>query len=383
MTKAAIDISAFHRKAARGERPASPVNVQFRLGPIVAPAAGEAETRVVPFVFSDNSVDAYGDTIDAKGWTYDRSGAGTVALFGHDSSKVENIIGRAHNVRVQGNQLLGDIQFATKEENPNADIVYQLVKGGYLNSVSVGFQPLEWQQTKDKTRPGGLDFKKQKLLEISIVGIPANENAVAQARAAGIDVDRVAFGASREAPVVTKRGLYSVSSLASVLADLGWIQDSAAWEAEYEGDGSEVPAMLLAAMKQLGAALVAMTAEEVAELLSGRGDDETDLLDGVVELEAPTDGQRAFASLVRLAKAAKAPLQIPDGSTVVVITRAGKVLSTASETTVRSAYEDVTSASGKLKDLLDSIAPDDVTEKARQERAARLRDVELLAVPRH
>jgi HK97 family phage prohead protease len=378
MSRAAIDLGAFHRLTARGERPAAAVNVQFRLGPVAAPAVGEPETRVVPFVFSDNSVDAYGDTIDARGWVYDQSGAGTVALFGHDASKVENIIGRAHNVRVQGNQLLGDIQFATREENPTADVVFQLVKGGYLNSVSVGFQPLEWQQTKDKTRPGGLDFKKQKLLEISVVGIPANENAVAQARAAGIDVDRVLFAATREAPAVTKRGLSSVSSLAAVLADLGWIQDSAAWEAEYEGDSSEVPAMLLVAMQQLGAALLAMTAEEVAELLDGRDDRP----DGLVELAAPTAGQRGFAALARLAKAAKAPLQIPEGSTVFVVNRAGKVLSSANETKIRDVHAAMSGACDTLKEMLDSVTADETTEKAGMSRGDRLKDIELLAVPR-
>lgn len=382
MTKrtAMISLANFHSRAANGERPRSTVNVQFRL----APTEIDVEQRVVPFVFSDDSVDAYNDRIDAKGWQFDRSGAGTIALFGHDSSKVENIIGRAHNVRVEGNQLLGDITFATKEENPNAEVVFQLVKGGYLNSVSVGFQPVEWTLAKDKSRPGGIDFRKQKLLEISVVGIPANENAVAQARAAGIDVDRVSLLEFRAEPQITKRGLYSVSSLASVLMDLGWIQDSAAWEAEYEGDGSEVPAMLLDAMKTLGAALVAMTVEEVAELLSGRGGDSVDIIDGLVELEAPTEGQRAFAELIRIATKAKAPVVIPEGSTIVIVDRAGKVLSSANETKIRAVHTAISGACDSLQEMLDAIEPDDVTEKTDDPlRADRLRDLEILSVPGH
>ena len=95
-----------------------------------------------------------------------------------------------------------------------------MVKGGFVNSVSVGFQPIEWTLAKDKARPGGIDFKKQKLLEISVVPIPANENAIALARAAGIDVDRLGL-VQKVAPVPTKKGLEQVSWLAGLLSELG------------------------------------------------------------------------------------------------------------------------------------------------------------------
>src|SRR5690348_12572940 len=104
---ALVDIGEFHAAAATS-RPKSAVSVQFRL----AQDSVAVDDRVVSFVFSDDSVDSYGDTIDAKGWQWEKSGAGTVALFGHDPSKVENIIGRAHNIRNERNQLIGDIHFA-------------------------------------------------------------------------------------------------------------------------------------------------------------------------------------------------------------------------------------------------------------------------------
>lgn len=66
------------------------------------------------------------------------------------------------------------------------------------------------------------------------------------------------------------KGLYDVAQLAYVLGELGWIQDMSAWEAEAENDGSKVPAMLAVALRQLADALIAMTAEETAELLAGR-----------------------------------------------------------------------------------------------------------------
>ena len=358
MKQSVISLADFHAKAGEGKRPRAKVLAAFKFAPDLV-ASLDNETRVVPFVFSDDSVDAYGDTIDAKGWVYDRSGAGTVVLFGHDPSIVENVIGRAHNVRVEGNRLLGDIHFASKETNPNAEIVFQLVKGGYVNSVSVGFQPMEWTLAKDKQRPGGIDFKKQKLLEVSVVAIPANENAVAQARAAGIDVDRI--GLKRVEPKVTKRGLYSVATLASILAELGWLEDAVEWETEYEGDGSDVPARLTDALKTLGQILVDMTVEEVGELLA----DEEGVMDGMMSLAAPTDGQRAFVALASA-------------------TRAGKVLSQANEEIVRGAHAKMTDACAMLQTLIDTVETDVATEKSVDpDQVALLRDLELLAVPRH
>ena len=70
--------------------------------------------------------------------------------------------------------------------NPLAETVFQMVKAGHLNAVSVGFTPLEHSRTSDKSRPGGLDIKKQELLEVSVVPIPALPQAIIQARSLGI-----------------------------------------------------------------------------------------------------------------------------------------------------------------------------------------------------
>jgi len=374
MKRALLSIDQFREAASAGKRPQAHLSFQFKLA---APEIAE-DTRAVPFVFSDDSVDSYGDTIEAKGWIWDRSGAGTVALFGHDPSKVENIIGRAHNIRVEGNQLIGEIHFAEKDVNPQADVVYQLVKGGYLNSVSVGFQPIEWTLAKDKSRPGGIDFKKQKLLEISVVGIPANENAVAQARAAGIDVDSVI---RRDAKVPTKKGLYAVSYLAEILESLGWLEDMVEWEAEYEGDGSAVPARLTDAMNTLGQILVDMTIEEVSELLADETSESGDgLIDDVTLLAAPTEGQRAVAAFAKALKAAAS--KSPDAD----VQRAGRTLSSANEAKLRDAHGQMTSACDVIKGMLDSLDGDepDTTEKsddAAAERARRAKALKLKVTP--
>jgi HK97 family phage prohead protease len=374
--QAMIDISRFHALA---KKSGAPAGTCVRLALASEPSVSTSG-RIASFIFSDNSVDSYGDTIDARGWDLKAFAVNPVALFGHDPSRPENIIGKAVNVRVEGNRLVGDIEFAEASVNPNAETVYQMVKGGYLNAVSVGFQPQEWAFAKDKSRPGGIDFAKQKLLEISVVAIPANENALVQARAAGIEIDRLALSP----PIVrdrkvTKKGLCAVSALASLLAELGWLEESVEWEADYEGDGSEIPQRLTDAMNLLGQILVDMTIEEVAELLA---DDESD--DGgpveLVALAAPTEAQKAFLRLAQLATKAKSPAPtIP-----AIIERAGKVLSSANETKLRDAHGVISGACEVIMSVIGSNTPEgpaDTTSTAAadaQAMAARARKAKAL-----
>lgn len=344
------------------------------------------EERTVSFVFSDGSVDRYGDTIEAKGWVLDAFNANPVALFGHDASDAKNVIGKAKNVRVAGTQLIGEIEFAEASVNPNAETVYQMVKGGYLNTVSVGFQPLEWVQTKDKSRPGGIDFKKQELWEISVVPVPANPNAVTLARSAGIDVDRLTLLSQSPLPAKTrgagiqmvKKGLWSVADLAQLILSLGWIVDDARWEAEYEGDGSAVPGMLTEAFRLLGAALVAMTEEEVAEILARFGGDD--------QTKSFTPAQKFIetVSVAIAAKEKKAGIITRDAlsaedvcalinqkMTDLGVIKAGKALSTANQAIITDACAKMMEAHDCLQGMM--IDPADDADDASVEKASALR----------
>lgn len=180
-----LALDDFRRAVARGERPSGQVEVEIK----IAPTGIASERRVVSATFTDKSVDSYGDTVEPTGVDLTTYRSNPLVLFGHDATKAENVIGRAFNVRVQGNSVVGEIEFATAEVNPHAEVVWQLVNNRFLNAVSIGFEPLEY--VASKSRPGGIDFKRIRLREISIVPLPANANALIQARAAGIDVDRL------------------------------------------------------------------------------------------------------------------------------------------------------------------------------------------------
>jgi HK97 family phage prohead protease len=178
---------AFRDLAKSGDVP----DVMLLRGMEAPPEQITEETRTARFVFSDARVDLMGDTINQMGWDLSGfTGGNPVALWAHDASQLP--IGKALNVYVRNNsQLVGEINFVPKETSRFADTVYQMVKGGYLNAVSVGFAPTEWKFAEQKERQGGIDFLKQKLLEISVVPLPANPGALVEARSAGIDIEPV------------------------------------------------------------------------------------------------------------------------------------------------------------------------------------------------
>ena len=84
--------------------------------------------------------------------------------------------------------MLGDIEFAPPETYAFADTIYRLVLGKFLRAVSVGFLPTRYAFVEnDPERGFGIDFLEQSLLEISVCPVPANPNALQEARRKGID----------------------------------------------------------------------------------------------------------------------------------------------------------------------------------------------------
>jgi HK97 family phage prohead protease len=173
------------RTGVLGFRPSKDAGGVFRVS-TVEPKAMDAGTRTIRFCFSDGSVDRMGDTIDPNGWRINDFMANPVALWAHDSSAPP--IGRASNVLVEDDRLMGDITFADLETYAFADTIYRLLLGKFVNAVSVGFLPVEYKWADDEDgRPWGIDFKVQDLLEISVCPVPANPNALNEARSKGID----------------------------------------------------------------------------------------------------------------------------------------------------------------------------------------------------
>jgi HK97 family phage prohead protease len=170
-----ISTSRFRELAEQGDSHGTGVS---RLARVIR--AADDGTRTVRFILSDASVDRMGDSINAAGWQLDSYRRNPVVLWAHDSSSPP--IGRMTNIFVANEKLMGDVQFAPVSAYPFAETIYNLVTEGFIKAGSVGFIPIEWKFADDKSRPMGIDFKRQELLEFSVVPVPANANALIEAR---------------------------------------------------------------------------------------------------------------------------------------------------------------------------------------------------------
>jgi HK97 family phage prohead protease len=139
------------------------------------------------FIVSDETLDRFNEVIVASGWKLENYLRNPVFQNSHQYGDIIYTIGRALTTEVRtmhGRTVLFQrVEFAT-DANPIAKIAYNLYKGRFLNAVSVGFIPLQWENGE----PGHLwqrRYTEQELLEVSAVGIPANPNALALGLKAG------------------------------------------------------------------------------------------------------------------------------------------------------------------------------------------------------
>lgn len=143
----------------------------------------EGESRRLAFIISTASVDRERDTIAVEGWRLENYRRNPVVLWAHSYRDLP--VGRAVEVSVADGRLTSVAEFPTREVNPFADTVYQMLRSGYLRATSVGFAPVKWVYNQERR---GVDFLEQELLEYSVVPVPANPEALQMARAAGIDL---------------------------------------------------------------------------------------------------------------------------------------------------------------------------------------------------
>lgn len=135
------------------------------------------------FAISTGAIDRERDTVAVAGWDLDNYRKNPVVLWAHDYSGLP--VGRSESILGRNGQLVARMEFVPGEVYQFADTVRQLVDGGYLKATSVGFRPLEWSYDEER---GGFNFLKQELLEFSIVPVPANPEALIEARHAGISL---------------------------------------------------------------------------------------------------------------------------------------------------------------------------------------------------
>lgn len=130
----------------------------------------EKNNQLIGVVGSTGTIDRQGESINPMGWILDNFKKNPVIQWAHDYSGLP--VGKAIRVYIEDNALKFDIEFA---KTAFAKDVFQLFKDKILNAFSVGFLPKKWGTSGQDA----YDIMEQELLELSVVAVPANPEALA------------------------------------------------------------------------------------------------------------------------------------------------------------------------------------------------------------
>jgi HK97 family phage prohead protease len=151
---------------------------------IRADAVDEKERVIRGVVVSDASLDGHDSVIDPDGWDLTRYEKNPVLLWAHKGSspweapRPEDVLGTTRT-RVDGDRLVSDFVFSRAGVNPQADMVFEQMRDRIIRAASVGFRAREYHF---EDRDGGeiLIVDRAQLVEVSVVPVGSNENALAR-----------------------------------------------------------------------------------------------------------------------------------------------------------------------------------------------------------
>lgn len=150
--------------------------------------------RTIDVVASTNALDSFNTRIDPNGWELEQFRKNPVITWAHDdrgfTASGGRPIAKAENTRVEDGKLKMRLRFPQQGKFPFADECFELMADGFLNAVSVGFDPVEYRDEQTESDGNVRVYTRQKLLEVAVVTIPSNDEAlVERARRQNIDVE--------------------------------------------------------------------------------------------------------------------------------------------------------------------------------------------------
>lgn len=143
--------------------------------------------RRVRHVASDESSDRMGDVIQVRGWDLGPFKKNPQLLFNHNSDAPLGLVpDMTKGVHRGEPALLSESELYTDDKlTEERQVIARLVEDGDLPAVSVGFLPRKVSRPDDseeRTKLGlgewGVLYEKTELLELSVVTVPANSNAL-------------------------------------------------------------------------------------------------------------------------------------------------------------------------------------------------------------
>lgn len=140
--------------------------------------------RTIGFTISTGAVDRDMDTINVRGWHLENFRKNPVVLWSHRADELP--IGKVVDLGRDDRRLHAAVKFLPGgygAASDLADCIYRMSSDGYLSATSVGFKPIKWDFTDDEERGGdgwfpGIDFAEQELVELSVVCVPSNPEAL-------------------------------------------------------------------------------------------------------------------------------------------------------------------------------------------------------------
>ena len=175
-------------------------------------AGGALGDRQIRVTASDATPDRVGDVMVPQGIvTTNYDGANNIVLANHDLSKP---IGNAKLI-VSADRVEAVITFAPEGVSATADEYCGLAKAGVLKAVSIGFNPIEWEPAPGR----GRKYTKWEILELTLVAIPANPNALVTAKSAA--------ARRKEGRVLNAQNAARVEAVLAHFAAIGALHDKA------------------------------------------------------------------------------------------------------------------------------------------------------------
>lgn len=165
----------------------------------------------ITFVVSDESVNSYGMVTLTDGIDTSRFEQNPVMFYMHERA---TIVGRWENIRKEDDKLLADAVF--DDTTPIGKQVKDQVEKGFLRAASIGIEIVERKTIK------GVDTVTKCILnEISIVDVPANENALKLYRRNGRNVLRLVENVTDlRSAIIDVLGLESDVTDSEILAEI-------------------------------------------------------------------------------------------------------------------------------------------------------------------
>jgi phage head maturation protease len=132
----------------------------------------DVEAGIFEAMITTENLDRVGDVVRAAGADITAFMSNAVVLWGHEYS--EPAIAKAISLEIiPGVGIKSAFQFPERGVYPKADLIRSLWGAGFLNAVSIGFIPIEFNPLN-----GGIEYTKWEMLEYSVVNVPAQQGAL-------------------------------------------------------------------------------------------------------------------------------------------------------------------------------------------------------------